>query len=97
MKNVQVIDGADNCTYDVFSISDDDFVMLFPIEGQDVEFADEFFSRAGLVAKEVWLRLWRVRANKKILNGIHGTVFCGLELKKRFYPTKREDEMVTGV
>lgn len=97
MKNIQVIDGAENCTYDVFSIPDEDFALLFPAPGQDVEFADEFFLRAGTSAKEIWSRLWQFRANKKTLTGIHGTLFCGLEDKKQFYPTKREDEMVTGI
>ena len=97
MKNIQVIDGAANCTYDVFSIADENFALLFPAPGQDVEFADEFFLRAGTSAKEIYSRLWQVRANKKTLTGIHGTLFCGLEVKKQFYPTKREDEMVTVI
>jgi hypothetical protein len=34
--------------------------------------------------------------DKKSVAGIHGTLFCGLEIKKRYYPSKREAEMTTG-
>jgi len=97
MKNIQIIDGALNCSYEVFSVSDEDFAQLFPMANQDVEFADDFFLRAGPAAQEVWTRLWHDRADKKSINGIHGTLFCGLDEKKRLYPTKRESEMVTGL
>lgn len=30
MKNIQVIDGADNCTYDIFAIDDADYRVIFP-------------------------------------------------------------------
>ena len=97
MKNIQVIDGAQNCSYEVFSISDADFALLFPLPDQDVEFSDEFFARLGAAAQQVWSRLWRDKADKKKLTGIHGTLFCGLAEKKQFYPTKREAEMITGL
>lgn len=97
MKNVQVIDGAANCSYDIFEISDDDFARLFPEPGQDVEFAEDFFSRLGDEAERVYARLWRARLDKTKVNGIHGTLFCGLEQKKKFYPSKRESEMTTAV
>jgi len=42
-RNVQVIDTALNCTYDVYSVSENDFMLLFP-NGQDVEFAEDFFA-----------------------------------------------------
>ena len=75
----------------------DDFALLFPGNGQDVEFAEDFFARAGDAGKAVWDRLWTSRADKKSIHGIHGTLFCGLEVKKRFYPAKRESEMTTGL
>jgi hypothetical protein len=30
MKNIMVIDGAENCVYDVFAAPDDDFALIFP-------------------------------------------------------------------
>ena len=41
MKNIQAIDGANNCTYDVFQASDLEFSLIFP-DGADIEFADDF-------------------------------------------------------
>jgi hypothetical protein len=95
-KNIQIIDSALNATYEIFAITDEDFATLFPAEGQDVEFADDFFERAGAAAQRVWDRLWATRVDKKQVHGVHGTLFCGLDVKKRFYPTKRESEMITG-
>jgi hypothetical protein len=34
---------------------------------------------------------------KPTAGGIHGTHFCGLPERRRFYPTKREAEMITGL
>ena len=45
MKNIQVIDGADNAVYDVFAATDDEFAMIFPA-GHDVAFIDEVMDRA---------------------------------------------------
>ena len=80
MKNVQVIDGARNCSYDIFAVADEDFCALFPLPNQDVEFAEDFFARLGDAdADKIYGRLWSSRLNKKTLNGIHGTLFVGLE------------------
>lgn len=98
MKNVQVVDDAVNCTYDVFSIDDDGFGRLFP-DGTDVEFEDDVVARLGEAEAAALLgRLWTSRADKKTLTGIHGTFFFGEGCvdKKPFYPTKREAEMVAN-
>ena len=95
MKNIQVIDGADNCAYDVFSISDSDFIKIFP-NGQDIEFSEDLFERLG--AEEVSSILepvWKNRLDKKEVTGIHGTLFYGLESKKEYYPNKRETDLDT--
>ena len=44
MKNIQVIDGAINSVYDIFSVTDDEFLLIFP-DGQDIAFIDEVLSR----------------------------------------------------
>lgn len=98
MPNIQVIDGADNCTYEIFEADRDIFCLIFPEEGQDVEFADEFAARVGeRRASEALNELWRRRLDKKRANGIHGTLFFELENKKAFYPTKKESEMSLGI
>lgn len=97
VKNVQVIDGALNCSYEVFSASDADFKALFPSHGQDVEFIEDFWKRVGnRKAKAITQRLFAKRVNKKRIRGIHGTLFYQLTFKKKYYPTKKESEMTTS-
>ena len=47
MKNIQVIDGANNCSYDIFAVTDDEFKILFPDPGQDIEFIEDAIARVG--------------------------------------------------
>ncbi|MFK3650316.1 hypothetical protein ACI2IY_18065 [Lysobacter enzymogenes] len=92
MKNVQVIDGAISCVYDVFALSDEDFDLLFP-SGQDVAFIDEVLARHPPATLEpVFERLWRNRVRKREVIGLHGLLFYGLDAKKPFYP-QRVDEL----
>ena len=44
MKNIMIIDGAENCVYDVFGVPDDDFVLIFP-DGTDVAFIEDVVRR----------------------------------------------------
>jgi len=97
MKNVQIIDGADNCTYDIFGISDEGCALLFP-NGQDIEFISDFIDRVGKeTAEAVTTPMWKRRRDKKNVWGIHGTLFYQLDFKKEFYPTKKEAEMITVI
>jgi hypothetical protein len=96
MKNVQVIDGAMNCCYDVFAISNEDFEKMFP-KGADVEFIADYIARVGpTVAGIVTNLMWTRRLDKKKLHGIHGTLYYELDFKKQYYPTKKETEMEIG-
>ncbi len=93
LKNVQVIDGAENCTYDLFAASAADFAAIFP-RGRDVEFVEDFCKRVGAKrAAAITRRLWKRPVDKKTARGIHGTLFYQLASKKKHYPTKRESEM----
>lgn len=94
MKNIQVIDGAKNCVYDVFAATDEEFSLIFP-DGQDVAFIDEVLLRAP--EKEIdaaFTRIWSRRIAKKQALGIHGVLFYELEDKKQYYPTRRDEEAV---
>jgi hypothetical protein len=94
MKNIQVIDGALNCAYDIFAATEEEFALIFR-SGADVEFISDFFSRAGEdTAGAVTSSLWKRRMDKKAISGIHGTLFYQLDFKKKYYPTKKEAEMV---
>lgn len=92
MKNIQVIDGALNCVYDVFAVSDEDHALLFP-DGTDIAFAEDFERRpnAELIFQALE-RAWRARLPKAQVMGIHGIVFYGLSEKRQFYPTLRDEE-----
>lgn len=94
MKNVQIIDGADNCTYDIYAVSDEHFAEIFP-DDTDVEFAEDFVSRVGNErAAEISKSMWQNPVDKKEVVGIHGTLFYELTRKRGYYPTKKEAEAV---
>lgn len=92
MKNIQVIDGADNCVYDVFAATDEEFALIFP-DGQDVAFIDEVRNRSSKEALgDTFSRIWERRLRKCDAMGIHGILFYELERKKKYYPTRRDEE-----
>ena len=92
MKNIQVIDGAENTVYDIFSATDEEFDLIFPI-GQDVAFIDEVMARGPPEALDAAFdRIWTRRVRKQDVVGIHGLLFYELEYKKRYYPTRKDEE-----
>ncbi len=46
-KNVQIVDGALNATYSLFQATAEEFDVVFPQPGQDMEIVEDFLSRAG--------------------------------------------------
>lgn len=95
MKNVMVIDGAENCAYDVFAATDDEFALFFPAEGQDIAFIDEIRGE-GEAVDAAFLRLWQRPVEKKTMQGLHGTIFYDLDHKKQFYPNRRDGDLTDG-
>jgi hypothetical protein len=94
MKNIMVIDGAENCVYDVFGVSDDDFALIFP-EGTDIAFIEDIERRADAdLVFEALKRTWSNRIPKREAVGIHGIVFYQLYAKRKYYPTLRDEEAV---
>ena len=94
MKNIQVIDGAVNCVYDIFAATDEDFALLFPA-GEDVAFIKEVSSRADPARlEEAFSRLWQRRVRKCDVSGIHGLLFYELDHKAAYYPTRRDEEAI---
>jgi hypothetical protein len=47
MKNVQIIDRAYNATFSIFQATDEEFALLFPGDGQDIEIVEDFMKRLG--------------------------------------------------
>lgn len=94
MKNIQVIDGADNSVYDIFVAADNEFALIFPA-GQDIAFIDEVYERENHIQlNAAFKNIWKRRIPKAEANGIHGVLFYELDHKKKYYPTRRDEEAV---
>lgn len=92
MKNIQIIDGAVNCVYDIFAATDEEFELIFP-GCTNVAFIDEVYANGNEKALDVAFNdIWQRRINKAEVHGIHGTIFYELEVKKIYYPTRRDEE-----
>jgi len=46
---------------------------------------------------KITMELWKRPVAKKDVCGIHGTLFYQLTHKKRYYPTKKDSEMVLAL
>jgi hypothetical protein len=94
MKNIQVIDGALNCVYDIFAATDEEFDLIFP-SSEDVAFIEEVYARGEEIKlNEAFRQIWSRRVRKIEVNGIHGVLFYQLESKKVYYATRRDEEAV---
>ena len=94
MKNILVVDGAENCAFSVCRIDHADFAIVFPNPGQDVEFIEDLVGRigdartAGVVQRSTTRRI-----HKRDAIGVHGTLFFGLPDRRKYFPNKREDDV----
>jgi hypothetical protein len=95
MKNILVIDGANNCAYDIFAASEQLFGVIFPMDGQDIAFIDEVIATAASEDEldEMMKDLWKRPVRKASVQGIHGTLFYQLEFKKTYYPNRRDSDL----
>jgi hypothetical protein len=94
VKNIQIIDGAVNCVYDIFSATEEEFNLIFP-SGHDVAFIDEIYQLGDPdELDEAFKRIWRRRIRKADAQGLHGIIFYELDEKKNFYPTRKDEEAI---
>jgi hypothetical protein len=94
MKNIQVIDGAINSVYDIFQATDEEFSLIFP-HGEDVAFIDEIYAREpGKELGAAFKRIWTRRIPKRDAMGIHGLLFFELDVKMKYYPTRRDEAAI---
>lgn len=95
MKNVQIIDGANNATFSIFQATDEEFVAIFP-DGCDMELSEDFWERLGPTeAGRVLGPVWSRPILKRDAVGIHGTLFYNNE--RRIIPaSKREVDWDAG-
>lgn len=97
MKTIQVIDGAQNCAYDLFEASERLFEFLFP-DDADIAFIEEIEDeKATFDIDKEFNDMWDRPVNKKKARGISGTLFYDLYHKKDYYPNRRESDLdLTG-
>ncbi len=92
-KNVQVIDGALNAWFPIYEIEAQVFAQMFP-SGHNVAFGDEVAERLG---EKMWSSIWHSPiVDRSRVVGIHGTLFCGLEERRPYFPTRRIEEPSNG-
>jgi hypothetical protein len=92
VKNIQVIDGALNCTFSIFQATEEEFALLFPVSRQDIQYAEDLVLLPDQERVEAALRqIWERPIRKQDALGIHGTLFYELERYKALYREKRED------
>ncbi|MGL4666983.1 MAG: hypothetical protein ACRCWR_03535 [Saezia sp.] len=94
MKNIQIIDGAKNCVYDIFAAEDDEFNLIFQ-NNTDIAFIDEIYAKGNKKLLDSALKnISQCRIKKSEAQGIHGVLFYGLEDKKIYYPTRKDEEAI---
>jgi len=92
MKNIQVIDTADNATYSIFQVTDEEFALIFPGHGQDLEMPEVVFKRLGQKqATDLFAAMWQRPILKSQVQGIHGTLFQDYFPKRRHFPTSKRE------
>ena len=98
LKNIQIVDGADNATFSIFQATDEEFAEIFPDFGQDMEISEDFFERVGESrAREILEPMWERPILKRDVQGLHGTIFYDYALKRQHIPkTKREIDLDDG-
>jgi len=100
-KNFQIIESAQNFTFDVYCVDDEIFQIIFP-DGTDVAFLDEVDLRVRKQTKYGYLEFWALaygqKVDKKTLDsGLHGTLhLTGSLCEKKLFPTRLEDEVINS-
>jgi hypothetical protein len=97
MKNIQIIDGAENATFSVFQATEEEFAAIFPA-GRDMELVEDLIERLGKkTAGSVLAQLWSRPVLKRDALGIHGTLFYDNQHRRNHMPlSKREVDWDDG-
>ena len=94
MKNIQIIDGAQNCVYDIFAATEEEFAQVFP-DGTDIAFIGEVYEKGdSQLLDAAFNNIWKRPVRKSQVQGIHGILFYELDEKKVYYPTRRDEEAI---
>jgi hypothetical protein len=92
VKNIQIIDGAGNATYNIFQATNDEFAEIFPGSGQDIEVVEDYVRRVGEdEARKTLSKVWERPIYKHDVQGIHGTLYYDYKEKARYLPESRRE------
>lgn len=96
MKYVQVINDAMMCRYDIMLLTGEEYSNIFQ-NCTDIVFIDELFDGTDLCREDKLEKMfWNMWARGRIprinANGISGTLFYDLPEKKKYYPTRKDEE-----
>ncbi|MCB9890043.1 MAG: hypothetical protein H6833_00155 [Planctomycetes bacterium] len=87
MKNIMIVDSARNCVYEIYAVRDSDYDLVFPTEGQEIEFIELLKERNP--PRELFTRMWSQPVAKPDVRGIHGTLFYGMLDRLECWPDKK--------
>jgi len=94
MKNIQIIDGAQNCVYDIFMATDEEFSLIFRNDA-DIAFIEEVYAKGDAPTLDAaFNNIWKRRIKKRDAQGIHGIIFYELAEKMAYYPTRKDEEAI---
>jgi hypothetical protein len=98
MKNIQIVDGAQNATYSIFQATEEEFDAIFPKLGQDLEIVEDYISRVGEDhAARTLSEMWERPIHKRDAQGIHGTLYYDYKERSKYLPeSRREIDRATG-
>ena len=97
MKNIQIINGANNATFSLFQATEDEYAELF-VDGTDMDLIEDVIDRLGDDrAGEILMAIWERPVLKRDANGLHGTLFYDWAARRHHLPaTKREVDLDEG-
>jgi len=87
VKNIQIVDGADNCTFSIFQATDAEFALLFPAEEQDIQFAEDLDEGCTSALEAIWKR----PIEKRDAMGLHGTLFYEFGHRRKHFPASKRE------
>ncbi len=92
VKNIQIIDRAENATFSIFQATDEEFDLIFIGDQQDMEFIEDFLARVTPdVATSVLTLIWERFILKRDAQGIHGTLYYEYESRRRCLPVSKRE------
>jgi len=92
LKNIQIIDRANNATFSLFQATEEEFAAIFPGEGQDMELIEDVIERVGQERAGCILQpIWERPVLKRDAQGIHGTLYYEYVDRRRYLPASKRE------